>query len=207
MFKSLLSLKHIYNKRMSTSSLLLKHPLIRQWILTGENFPDSIGIKKSAILKILKRDNTPQVELNKTFSHTITGYGFGDLPIETVNGIYKDGRAFSHFIEHWLVKNYPLIHVDGCKDHDFTDTVNKEIIFDEKTFTKGGCKFMPSSMIGTGRTFDKEKFLEKADRLIYCIVSNVYFPDIKIKFIPGHELIQRYPNGSIHVNEHDTFFF
>ena len=191
---------------MSTSRLLLNHPKIKQWILTGEKFPDDIGIKKSVVLKILKRDNTPQVELNKTFSHTLSGYGFGGLPIEKVNEIYKDGRVFSHFIEHWLEQNYPLIHVDGCKDHDFTDVVNKEIIFDEKTFTRGGCKFMPSNMIGSGRTFNKVKFLEKADRLIYCIVSNVYFPDIKIKFVPGHELIQKYPNGVIHANEHDIFF-
>ena len=191
---------------MSTSSLLLNHPKFKQWILTGENFPHDIGVKKSVVLKIIKRDNTPQVKLNKTFSHTLSGYGFGGLSVEKVNEIYKDGRVFSHFIEHWLEQNYPMVHVGGCKDHDFTDTVNKEIIFDEKTFTKGGCKFMPSSMIGSGRTFDKEKFLEKADRLIYCIVSNIYFPDIKIKFVPGHELIKKYPNGTIHVNEHDTFF-
>jgi len=191
---------------MFTSRLLLNHPKFKQWILTGENFPYDIGVKKSVVLKILKRDNTPQVALNKTFSHTLSGYGFCGLPIEKVNEIYKDGRVFSHFIEHWLEQNYPLIHVDGCKDHDFTDVVNKEIIFDEKTFTRGGCKFMPSNMIGSGRTFNKEKFLEKADRLIYCIVSNVYFPDIKIKFVPGHELIQKYPNGVIHANEHDIFF-
>lgn len=191
---------------MSTGSLLLKHPRIIKWILHDGKFPDDIGITKRVVLKILKRDNTPQVELNNTFSHVISGYGFGGLPIEQVDEIYKDGRVFSHFIEHWLEKKYPLIRVIGCKDHDFTDTVNKDILFDEKTFTKGGCKFMPSSMIGTGRVFNKEKFLEKADKLIYCIVSNVHFPNIKIKFVHGNELIKKYPNGSIPFNDHISFF-
>ena len=103
-------------------------------------------------------------------------------------------------------KNYPLNHIKGCKKYDFTDKNNQEILYDEKTFTKGGCKFCPSNMIGQGRTFDKEVFLEKSKKLIFCIVSNVNFPEIKIKFVKGEELATKYPTGVIPLNDHNKFF-
>lgn len=46
----------------------------------------------------------------------------------------------------------------------------------KKLLQKGGCNFMPSRMIGTGRKFEKDEFEEKANKLIYCIVSNINFP-------------------------------
>lgn len=149
---------------------------------------------------------TNNIKYNTTFTHTLNGFGFDDLPQSELIDIFKDGRAFSYFIEPWLAMNYPLIHVTGCKDHDFIDANNNEIIFDEKTFTTRGCRFMPSSMIGTGRLFDQEKFEEKAKKMIYCIVSNINFPEIKIKFIPGTILIKTYPNGIIHIKEHNNLF-
>jgi len=39
------------------------------------------------------------VEFNKTFTHTIDNVSFGDLSTEVANTIFKDGQAFSHFIE------------------------------------------------------------------------------------------------------------
>lgn len=148
----------------------------------------------------------PSVELNKVFDFTIKNIGFDNLPNDTVNQIFKDGRVFSHFIEHWLASNYSLTHIKGCKDHDFIDPNNSEIHYDQKTFTKGGCKFMPSSMIGTGRIFNQSEFEKKASKLIYCIVSNINFPEIKIIFIRGSTLIIKYPTGIIPFNQHDILF-
>ena len=102
----------------------------------------------------------PSVQLNRTFTHLITNYSFGNLANTSCQGILKDGRVFSHFIEHWISNNYPLTHVDGCKSHDFIDNNDSTILYDEKTFTKGGCNFCPSNMLGQGRKFDKEVFIE-----------------------------------------------
>ena len=146
------------------------------------------------------------VVLNKTDTHIINNYGFDDLPLDSVKEIFKDGRIFSHFIENWIQNKYPLLHVPGCKGHDFTDANNADIIYDEKTFTKGGCRFMPSSMIGTGRTFNQIEFNEKAANMVYCIVSNINFPEIKIIFIDGPELIKKYPKGTIPFKDHDHLF-
>ena len=50
------------------------------------------------------------------------------------------------------------------------------------------------------------KDLEKSKKLIFCIVSNVNFPEIKIKFVNGEELANKYPTGVIPLNDHNKFF-
>ena len=65
---------------------------------------------------------------------------------------------------------------------------------------------MPSNMIGEGRSFNKEVFEEKAKQLIYIIVSNVSFPEIKIKFVKGVVLIVDYPTGVIPSKDFVKFF-
>jgi hypothetical protein len=148
----------------------------------------------------------PSVILNTTFNHIIENYTFDNLSSETCNAIFKDGRPFSAFIEKWLEKNYPLIHVPGCKKYDHIDIKFPNILYDAKTFTKYGCSFCPSNMKGQGRKFDKLLFEEKSKKLIFCIVSNIDFPNIKVKFVKGEELIIKYPDGKIPLHEHVKFF-
>ena len=146
------------------------------------------------------------IKCNTTFIHKIENFGFGNLEQSAIINIYKDGRPFSHFIEPWLAINYPLIHVTGCKKYDHTDINDENIKYDQKTFTARGCKFMPSNMIGEGRKFDKNFFEEKAKKLIYIIISNVEFPEIKIKFVKGIDLIVDYPDGKIPSKDLIKFF-
>lgn len=146
------------------------------------------------------------VELNKTFIHTIENYQFGNLSNKECAEIFKDGRPFSHFIEKWIEKNYPLTHVPGCKSYDFTDNLNPTILYDEKTFTKRGCNYCPSNMLGVGRIFDKDTFEKKSKKLIFCIVSNISFPEIMIKFVKGTDLLSKYPSGKIPLNNFIEFF-
>ena len=143
---------------------------------------------------------------NRTFRHTINNLRWDKLPSHTIHEVLKDGRAFSYFIEPWLTQLYPLIHVKGYKDHDFIDTKTQSVKFDEKTFTVNGCKYVPSHMIGSGRKFNQDKFIEKANNLVYVIVSNINFPHINVKFVEGKELIKKYPKGGIPLGDHDKFF-
>ena len=149
---------------------------------------------------------TPCVSLNVTETYTIDNISFGDLPPDIVNEIFKDGRVFSHFIEKWLAYHYPLTHVSGCKDHDFIDLYHPNIKYDEKTFTKLGCHFCPSNMLGQGRVFNQEVFEEKTTKMVFCIVSNLNFPEIKVKFVRGVDLLEKYPKGKIPLKDHIQFF-
>jgi hypothetical protein len=61
-------------------------------------------------------------------------------------------------------------------------------------------------MLGQGRHFDKEVFEKKASGLIYAIVSVVNFPEIKIRFVKGVDLLAKYPMGEIKLSQHAEFF-
>jgi hypothetical protein len=61
-------------------------------------------------------------------------------------------------------------------------------------------------MIGQGRHFDQAVFDEKSKKLIYVIVSNVNFPNLKIRFVKGTDLASKYPTGEIKFSQHDIFF-
>ena len=147
------------------------------------------------------------IVFNTTFTHNIQNVGFDNLSIESCRSIFKDGRAFSHFIEPWLENNYPsLKHIKDCKDHDLVDNTDENIKYDQKTFTKKGCSFMPSNMKGQGRKFNKQVFEEKSKKMLFIIVSNVNFPEIKIKFVRGIDLVVDYPSGIIPFKDFDKFF-
>jgi hypothetical protein len=150
--------------------------------------------------------NLPAIQLDVVYTHTLEDIHFDCLPNTLLSTIFKDGRAFSHFIEPWLAEKYPLTHITGCKKYDHIDKYDNTIQYDQKTFTARGCKFMPSNMIGEGRKFDKTIFEEKAKNLTYIIVSNVNFPEIKIKFVKGADLASAYPNGCIPSKDFIKFF-
>jgi len=165
-------------------------------------------MQKSIMQKSIMQKSIMQtsIKLNKTFTHLLDNVNFDNIPQKIVNEIMKDGRPFSHFIEPWICLNYPLQHVKGCKSYDFTDYNFPETQYDEKTFTQRGCRYCPSNMLGQGRKFDKTIFEEKTKKLIFCIVSNINFPTIKIKFVEGTELLKKYPTGKIPLKDHDDFF-
>tara|TARA_Y100000389_G_scaffold195591_2_gene227240 strand:- start:3464 stop:3919 length:456 start_codon:yes stop_codon:yes gene_type:complete len=146
------------------------------------------------------------ININKTDTYNMSHCNFDNLPIEMINSIFKDGRVFSHFMEVWIAQNYGLDHVKGCKDHDLVDKNDPSIKYEVKTFTKRGCNFCPSNMLGQGRTFDNTVFVEKTKKLIFCITSNIHFPEVKIKFIHGTDLINNYPNGKIPLGDLIKFF-
>lgn len=146
------------------------------------------------------------IVFNKTIHRTIRNVSFDTLPPEILRDLFGDGRIFAHFIERILAQDYGLTHVTGCKGHDIVDPTNPDIKYEQKTFTVNGCKFMPSNMIGQGRHFDKAIFDEKSKNLLYVIVSNVHFPELKIRFMKGTDLATLYPNGEIKFKDHDKFF-
>jgi hypothetical protein len=181
--------------------------------------PDAHEIEAPAENKMLVADHKHEdvvrtvstlsmaIPFNVTFLHTIQNYGFGNVPNNVCIRHFKDGRNFSPIIEPWLEQNYPSLKwIGGCKGHDLEDIADENIKYEQKTFTKGGCKFMPSNMIGVGRKFDQTIFEEKTKKLIFIIVGNIDFPNIKIKFVRGTDLLVNYPDGKIPLKDFDKFF-
>ena len=107
------------------------------------------------------------VELNKTFIHLLPIPTFGNLsPDECVN-IFK-GRPFSHFIEKWLEKNYPLNHIMICKDHDFARKLysQKQNMMKKHLLQRDVPLFLLICNEAE-RSFNAEVFKEKSSKLIY----------------------------------------
>jgi hypothetical protein len=148
-----------------------------------------------------------EIQLNVTFDRTIENFGFDNLSKECLIEMFKDGRSFSLVIEPWLEQNYDALkHIKGCQGHDLVNISDENIKYEQKTFTKYGCIFTPSNMKGEGRKFNQHMFEEKTRKLIFIIVSNIDFPNIKIKFISGNDLILGYPKGKIPFKDFDKFF-
>lgn len=147
------------------------------------------------------------IPFNVTINRNMQGCAYDNLSNEECIEVWKDGRVFPHFIERWLARNYPsLKRIKGCKSHDLEDIADKNIKYEQKTFTKDGCDFRPSNMKGVGRKFDQTIFEEKTKKLIFVIVGNIYFPNIQIKFVRGTDLLVSYPKGKIPRNDFDKFF-
>jgi hypothetical protein len=146
-----------------------------------------------------------QIELNKTYHFTIKNYSFGDLSTEAMNEICQDGRVASHLLEPQLVHWFPeLIHIKGCKDHDHIGASGQK--YDAKNFTKNGMQFKPSNQIGTGRQFNYTAMAEKAEDMIYIACDIVDFPEVRVIFKKGRDLVEQYPKGEVPKSKRGVLF-
>ena len=157
----------------------------------------------TAVYKIIQ---TMEIQMYKTYSYNFTNeVKFGSLPVEILYKLFQDGRNASFMLEEWLAIYFPsLTRVEGNKDHDHIDT--NGVKYDAKNFTKKGLKFMPSNQIGKGRTFDKTQAHEKAVKLVYICCDIVDFPQIHIRFIPGKDLMKKYPKCSVLFSKRSELF-
>ena len=146
------------------------------------------------------------IKNNKVYDFNLGNLSFGELSSKVITEVMSDGRVSSHFLERHLPIWFPeLEFVSGCRDHDHVN-VKSGLKYDQKSFTKNGCRFMPSSMIGAGRKFNKDKFLEKADSLTYIICDVTSLPKVRVIFKEGNQLANQYPKGEIPFREKERFF-
>lgn len=146
-----------------------------------------------------------KIELNKTYNFTIDNFAFGDLTASEMVDVLLDGRFSSPFLERQLTKWFPeLIHVTGNKDHDHYD--QRGNLYDAKNFTKNGLKFKPSNQLGQGRTFNREVAHKKANKLIYICCDVVDFPEIRVKFVNGSQLVKKYPLCEVPKKDREVLF-
>lgn len=138
-----------------------------------------------------------KLEYNKLYEFDLTGQiKLGRLDKEGIRRCMTDGRFASHYIEKELVNWFPDLKEseDTCGPFDHVLSEQK---IDHKNCTKGGVKFMPSKMLGTGRTFDSKEFLEKTEQLDYIITDITTFPIIGVMLKKGTVLAKEFPNGKI----------
>jgi len=137
-----------------------------------------------------------EIEFDKVFEFDLTNkVMFGDLTKDELIEVYRDGRQSAPVMERQLVHWFPQLTYVNQKGYDHIDTDGNR--YDHKSFTIGGLRFAPSTMIGAGRKIDVEvaKLHARETNYICCDITN--FPKIKVIFKTGRDLMAKFPIKSV----------
>ena len=103
-----------------------------------------------------------------------------------VNAYFTDGRRVSFLLERRIayeVLNGSLASSEGA-GYDVLDSDGRK--WEVRSVSKGGIYFCPSYMVGSGRRFEKDGFLQKLDEIAGYIVSDIQcFPSVPYWQIPA----------------------
>lgn len=144
------------------------------------------------------------IKYNKTYNFTIEA-SFGTLPKTVLEEVLKDGRLASHFLERQLEVWFPELTFVNAKGYDHVRK-NSDILYDQKCFTKGGLGFAPSRMIGAGRKIDLNEAHAHAKTIDYIACDIIDFPKVKVRFVKGSDLVEKYPSCRVRPNQREELF-
>lgn len=122
---------------------------------------------------------------------------FGDLTVDRLNSIFKDGRASSIPMSYLIANLFELEFVDK-KGYDYITKDFPFLKIEKKQLTKGGCNFGRSGSYGKGRKLDREKEIEHIKTIPYYLICDIRkFPYVKARIIENEILINKFPNLKI----------
>lgn len=146
-------------------------------------------------------------ELDTVYPMLIMNYSFGNVPTATLDELFKDGRVISRFIEAEVAERFSGLRLAESTNANGYDIVgrggNK---LEVKTFTKGGCKFVPSYMVGSGRKIDAEKARKETVAKYLCLADVTQFPYVSVVFKKFDDVWEDYPKGSISPKQREKLF-
>ena len=140
--------------------------------------------------------------------YDLTGkYSFGHLSKETLDILFSDGRVASHFLSKEIENIFTNLKYVDQRGYDFVD-INTGQRYEFKCFTKGGCKFSMSNMIGKGRKLNHKVMKEfiTENKLQYILCDIINFPLLNIQFIDGMKLSSMYSKFSIPFKDREKIF-
>lgn len=118
-----------------------------------------------------------------------------------VKSYFTDGRRVSFVLERrvaYEVLNGKLAPNEG-KDYDVVDSKGGK--WEVRSISKDGVYFCPSYMVGSGREFDEEGFIQKLENIAGYILADIEsFPDIPFWIIRSSEVKSWWKNGKIGKN-------
>ena len=129
----------------------------------------------------------------------------GGLSTEQVDGKLKDGRLASHLLELLLEVWFPEL---TCVDQKGYDHIREgsDILYDQKSFTKGGLQFAPSSMYGAKRSVDYDVAHAHANSIDYIATDITEFPKVVVRFVKGSDLVKDHPSCKVSYAKRDKLF-
>ena len=101
------------------------------------------------------------------------------IPEEDVRDYFTDGRRVSFLLERRIasqVLNGSLARSEGA-GYDVLDSTGRK--WEVRSVSKSGIYFCPSYMVGSGRQFEENGFLQKLEEVTGYIVSDIEcFPSV-----------------------------
>lgn len=146
------------------------------------------------------------IQIGRVYHFKIRNLAFGPLRRETLHSIFRDGRACSKLVENCLTQWFPELKMASSSNSTGFDHHWGSRKVELKSFTKSGCNFLPSYMVGSGRTADPEKASEELTADLLCISDITEFPKISVRFVDHVWAYKKYPKGKIKAKEGADFF-
>jgi len=145
-----------------------------------------------------------KIEYNKTYNFVVNAT-FGDIHPDIINLMFRDGRIASHFLERQLEQWFPELTFVNSKGHDHVNKVSNRL-YDAKCFTHNGLSYAPSVMLGAGRKVVKEDAHAHAKHIDYIACDVTDFPSVRVRFVSGTDMIEKYPSTRVSFKQRDKFF-
>jgi hypothetical protein len=148
------------------------------------------------------------VEFDRVFEFTVSNVAFGNLNNEELNKLFRDGRVASHFLEVQITKWFPKLERKEIKrgraKSDHIDNIGN--IYEMKSFTKCGCKVMPSYQYGGSRIFNFVEYDELAQKTKYIVCDIRSFPLVRVIFKQGGDMVKMFPKGLVDVKQEGLLY-
>lgn len=137
-----------------------------------------------------------RVEFNTLFHLTFpeSHLKFGSLPYDKLCAVLRDGRPCSFLLEALAAEMFQMTLNTG-KGIDYLCHDGR--LIESKVYTKNGCNFSPSSMKGMKRIYEGNVFLRAARETDFLISDVTHFPDVKMTFKHGKDLLALTGNKAV----------
>jgi hypothetical protein len=111
---------------------------------------------------------------------------------------FTDGRRVSFIIERRLVIEHPGWRLAPSEGAGYDLLAPDDGKWEVRSLTRGGIYFCPSYMVGSGRRFEREGFIEKLSDVQGYIVSDIEkFPSVPVFVVPSTSVRKWFDNGQL----------
>ncbi len=129
-------------------------------------------------------DASKPADFEFAFDLTALSASLGNLPTDTVESLFRDGRRTSVLIEYLLIHH--LGGEEAPSSNSQYDIRTPHGDAEVRCLTKSGIGFAPSWMYGSGRKFEIQGFLDKLDAIIGYFVADIrLFPEVRVSVVPS----------------------
>lgn len=120
------------------------------------------------------------------------------IPEDTIYRYFSDGRRISFLLERRLATEVFRGNVADSEkaDYDIIDSQGHK--YEVRCISRSGVYFTPSSMVGSGRKFNKLKFYKKLETIhAYVLCDIAKFPTVPCWSIASNEVLDLYNHGKL----------